>query len=415
MKSSQWSILHGFYGSMGGFVVEHGDVRSDLADEIFKDTTRLTLTARGAALVAQCQDLPYISREDIKDKNKADTVAKLFVCIQAGWFTVQVFARLASGLPVTLLEVNTLGHIAIALVMYVLWWHKPRQVREPTKLDADWLAPLLAFMFMTSKLSGREHRKMPFHQCADDAEAGFVAFHFRESTRNITKESDGIAFGDELMEPLCGTFALCELEDAQAGDPEQSLAPLRWNLAAEAVMAYPEVRKKLRCMQHGNRTCTLCESFRIPMEELLVATTTDWPTDELLRRVDSLIMGVILWGATIVYGAIHTAAWNAYFPTVIEAWMWHSSSVWVAFSGAVWVFINGVAKMFPHIDSLWIRFLQRKTHWMFNAIVLLLCTICGLAYIFSRAFLVVEAFLSLRKLPASAYETPSWLQILPHL
>jgi hypothetical protein len=151
------------------------------------------------------------------------------------------------------------------------------------------------------------------------------------------------------------------------------------------------------------------------MEELLVPTTADYPNDELLRRVNSLVMGVILWGATIVYGAIHTAAWNAYFPTTIEKWMWHSSSVWVAFSGVVWVSINAVAKLIPQIDRLWMRFLRRKTHWLFDAVVLLLCVVCGVAYIFSRGFLVIEAFISLRRLPVAAYETPSWLQVLPHL
>ena len=32
----------------------------------------------------------------------------------------------------------------------------------------------------------------------------------------------------------------------------------------------------------------------------------------------------------------------------------------------------------------------------------------------ARAFIVIEAFVSIRQLPLAAYETPSWSQIMPH-
>jgi hypothetical protein len=38
-----------------------------------------------------------------------------------------------------------------------------------------------------------------------------------------------------------------------------------------------------------------------------------------------------------------------------------------------------------------------------------------MVYVCSRSFLVVEAFISLRKLPIAAYNTPSWTQYLAHL
>ena len=36
-------------------------------------------------------------------------------------------------------------------------------------------------------------------------------------------------------------------------------------------------------------------------------------------------------------------------------------------------------------------------------------------YCAARAFIVVEAFISLRSLPADAYKTPNWTAWLPHL
>ena len=38
--------------------------------------------------------IPDIFVEDIKDKSKADSVAKGFVCIQASWFCLQFVTRL---------------------------------------------------------------------------------------------------------------------------------------------------------------------------------------------------------------------------------------------------------------------------------------------------------------------------------
>lgn len=105
------------------------------------------------ALLAKSGLLPPISEREISDKSKADGLAKTLVCLQAIWMVVQVISRLVDGLPVTLLEVNTLGHVVCALLIYLLWWHKPRLVREPTVLQGQWVKPVCAYMWMSSKIS----------------------------------------------------------------------------------------------------------------------------------------------------------------------------------------------------------------------------------------------------------------------
>jgi hypothetical protein len=42
-------------------------------------------------------------------------------------------------------------------------------------------------------------------------------------------------------------------------------------------------------------------------------------------------------------------------------------------------------------------------------------TICGIVYIFARAFLVADAIVSLRRLPIQTYSTPQWTEVIPHL
>ena len=104
---------------MGGFAIDIDDVDERCAS-LFGNAKRLTLTARGVLLLAQCGHLPEVSLHDIKDKNKADGLAKLLVCVQAGWMILQVISRAASGLPTRLLEIHVVAHVVCALIMYVL-------------------------------------------------------------------------------------------------------------------------------------------------------------------------------------------------------------------------------------------------------------------------------------------------------
>ena len=88
--------------------------------------------------------LPDISKEYIKDKSKADHLAKVLVIAQASWLILQVIMRWASKLPVTALELNTLAHSICALLVYSLWWDKPLDIQDPTLLTGACFPPLVA-------------------------------------------------------------------------------------------------------------------------------------------------------------------------------------------------------------------------------------------------------------------------------
>jgi hypothetical protein len=72
-----------------------------------------------------------ITEDVIMDKSKGDTIAKLLVVMQTSWFMIQCVSRVAEGLPVTNLELTTLGHTVFVSVMYFFWWKKPLDVRYP--------------------------------------------------------------------------------------------------------------------------------------------------------------------------------------------------------------------------------------------------------------------------------------------
>ena len=106
--SYEWTMTHSFFASTGGFAIDTADDEAQYLPTGYK---RLTLTARGVALLASCGHLPNVTEAEITDKSKANNVAKALVIIQALWMLLQVIGRLFAALPVTLLEVNTIAHV----------------------------------------------------------------------------------------------------------------------------------------------------------------------------------------------------------------------------------------------------------------------------------------------------------------
>ncbi|KAJ7262781.1 hypothetical protein B0H12DRAFT_308132 [Mycena haematopus] len=110
------------------------------------------------------------------------------------------------------------------------------------------------------------------------------------------------------------------------------------------------------------------------------------------------------------FGAIHCAAWNALFPTIIEMWLWRFSSL--------------VILALPPILLLlaWILYMLRKSRlkdtWFGKAIWAISWTFihgCVPIYVSARLVLVVLPFMVLRTILPSAYEVVEWTEFIPHL
>jgi hypothetical protein len=135
-------MTHSFFAIMGGFVVDHS----------LHSTERATLTGKAILHTARTENtLPDIPRSSIQDRSKSDGLGKTLVCIQAGYIILQILGRLESGLAVTPLEINTLGHVLCALLMYAFWFNKPLDVKDPMVLTPRWARPLDAIWSMRNR------------------------------------------------------------------------------------------------------------------------------------------------------------------------------------------------------------------------------------------------------------------------
>ncbi|KAF1738201.1 hypothetical protein CRV24_000123 [Beauveria bassiana] len=156
IRAQQWTMIHSFYTGMGGFVFDLTPSNEEKGSPFITTHKRLHVTPRGIQLLAKCGLLPCITAGDITDKSKTDWSGKVFCCLQVSWMVIQAIARAATGLPVTPLETNTIGHVVCALINFTLWWNKPRWVKEPTILRGGWTEPLCAFMYMSSQVSAEK-------------------------------------------------------------------------------------------------------------------------------------------------------------------------------------------------------------------------------------------------------------------
>ena len=357
------------------------------------------------------------------------------------------------------------SHRLCAFLMYAMWWHKPLAPNEPFILAGDWAGPLCAFMFMTSEMSGLVDENALKSQTS--IKAMFAFLHLYSKTPEIESvcfRPQSLARGTDLPDPtlndetcvrtdrrgsnssglgaclseewsvrridVAPSSCLEELRNKRlektAGTAfferrprvmgcERSRQPVdhsqrrRWDLAATAIRDYPAILENHVLHAHDDEGCL----HFIP-EELLVAHVQNWPWDDLLRDVGGLVVGLVLWLANFGYGAIHAAAWNDHFPTAAEKWLWRSSAVYIGFCGGLWIFLNYVAQAYRPLNEFWEKWMDGKKKGWQNILIGVPVVICGASLLFARAFLVIEAFVSVRELPASAYVTPAWTQVFPH-
>ena len=139
----EWTDTHSYYAAMGGLAV---DTNEPGAEPHIPGSSRFIITIDGISLLAAYGQLPDMPLESILDKSKANNIAKTLTCVQAFWIIIQSLARVASDLPLTILEINTLGHVKCAQFTFLFWCDKPLEILYPTLLSGDIMHNLCALM-----------------------------------------------------------------------------------------------------------------------------------------------------------------------------------------------------------------------------------------------------------------------------
>jgi hypothetical protein len=127
---TDWSLAQSFYARMGGYVLS-----------THRDRNRILTMAEMEHLIGTSEApefiVPSVSKEEVNSFAKADSFAKLVTLIQAGWLIVQSIARQYQHLPISELEIATLAFVANAFLIYLVWWNKPYEAEQCTKVSID--------------------------------------------------------------------------------------------------------------------------------------------------------------------------------------------------------------------------------------------------------------------------------------
>lgn len=122
---NHWTIAHGFYANMGGFMLKSQDERP------FPVNAKSLLYLRRHGYIKP----PEITRRDIWDRSKTDKFAKGVAFAQTAWLTITCIARAIQSYTVTPMEIFTLAFVVCTAVTGFFWLNKPQSISLPTIIE----------------------------------------------------------------------------------------------------------------------------------------------------------------------------------------------------------------------------------------------------------------------------------------
>ena len=119
-----WDLRKAFFADMGGFFFHA------------RDGSPFPLNAAQLhwLVINKFVDYPTISRTEVGDKSKRDTLTKFITSFQVGYLIVQCIARAIQDLAITTLELNALAIIVCSLMTSYIWLHRPADVQTPVHI-----------------------------------------------------------------------------------------------------------------------------------------------------------------------------------------------------------------------------------------------------------------------------------------
>lgn len=312
----------------------------------------------------------HLKISDVRDKGKSSVLAKLIICGQVGWMVLQLIGRRVSQLPMTLLELHTLIHIIIAVIIFWLWWYKPLDVGEPIVLDMH--------------VPTQEDPKW--------------------SVRPKRFQSTGIR---QVIDYL---WLLPQSEIAYFHGPVELKTdsnPINSGTPVDEGETAPVVAQLnlWRWIMHPFRGSAMINPTKNPVTPDDASSRSEEFKNWKAESVH------IIWENTFpcifyfVYAGLHAVVWSEYFSTQAEQWFWRGACLVIGIAPSLVVF---VVIMFGLIDLLTggsgtVKDVQSFLQWSMYII-----------YLLASIGLVIEALVSLRRLPVDAYDTVIWTAYIPH-
>lgn len=411
-------MTHSHYVTMGGFTI---DVKShNLQFLTHRKFERFTLSTDGFIWVADhaLETIPDLSEARILDKSKANGLAKFLVCVQASWFCIQCIIRLSQGFSISFLELNTFAHALCALMCYIFWWDKPLDIGDATVIQSKGTSALMLVECMRFDSCARDFRDSP-------GEIRLLMLNLSaapkmDGLRPISRfPYDLHNLPDPLPDPA-GLSMHDYIHGHKISKAKIKTVSRFWAKSRESNGTIYLIRPELICLrialEEKKRLADAGSFYRSDLPPLKIRNP-ETPGSSSQSGSIGTSASISFLFAGLCYGGIHLTAFNAPFPTPMQQLLWRISSIALTSSAPVVLFA-----LLPYYDDGLRDRLKAKDkkiwYWSYNLIAPISSVVIVyllLFYVFCRAFLLVECFVSIPHLPDSTFEVPKSALYFPHI
>ncbi|AEO69224.1 uncharacterized protein THITE_2052648 [Thermothielavioides terrestris NRRL 8126] len=397
-----FDLRYAFFAVMGGVRIVPAEVEKFLGAKEKQQYARrpLRLTPDGVIELARRDFWIYISRERIDSKSKANTLQKALVLLQVSYSAITCVARRVYGLPLSLLEIHTMVHVISAVLLYALWFEVRSDHPEPKNTLA---AELVYHKDWDNTIGAMIQRSTYVLECYDVA----VRKVSQQAIPDNTNPADQFSSSSSVPGPggiHLGHwhFSLRRSDSEPMQLSSQTVA--RWKAMATELDKF--------CRERRDWDTKLTSGEMIPLREVMwefpnaLEKTKDLGslTDTLLEAASPgplMPLGIALPG---IYGGVHLSAWHFEFPTFAEHLLWKIMC---------FIIIGAVPTLLATLVGLLATSSNDDGEWQWVcyasvAVIVVICSGCA------RIYIVLESFISLRRVPIGVYYTPAWLQMIPH-
>ncbi|KAK4225950.1 hypothetical protein QBC38DRAFT_481698 [Podospora fimiseda] len=400
-RKHPWTMTHSYWAIMGGIAVDGSHANT----KILPKETKALFTPSGVSMLLRHEPelIPDISEQEINDKSKGGSWAKFIACVQASWFCISCFARIAQRLPLSQLELNTFAHALCTVVVYMLWWKKPLDVEIPVLITDERIRPLLAYCWMSSAASARPEltraereayklekpkiakratsyspSKAPEFEAISTGPISYTNYYLRPKSRihsespkegTITVTTAESLPGTEFYARMassrwkvqvlvtsssggCGGGTKTTVLDVMIFEPAFNLTPVdveRWKHAHTALEKYgfelEQSQKNLDLISVN----TIPELGSDPPKHLVQSSEDESPLMRNIKEWTGLII------ASGIYGAVHVMGWNSLFPKESELEYWRSSSIIIVIPSGVAIVATLALILMKGVTDVWLK------------------------------------------------------------
>ncbi len=422
-----WTVEQAYFAATGGLAVDTSS---------FWDKPRLTFTPEGIIMLAEMNLLPRFSQADVEVRSNANSITKLFVCMQVLWYFIQSIARLTQGLPLSIIEVHTLTHIGCAIVMYTIWFRKPYNVTSPIISNSQPLVNMAALLALRYDHEDSGWGALYDEYINDDDDEWKI--YRREHTASNTSEAEEVLiYGNPHEYPEFPAEPTGYTQQCSTRNTISIQTIRRFNKApanSPKIFAHLEAANNALDYLKQHDLHFRWEISKdgwtnyYPSHAFLDITDTvkgRWngnshykPPPHIRRNAAILFSGI--------YGASHLSAWSFHFPTTAEMWLWRACCITMATTPilvAVFWLCRKADGLLRRVDEKsaprkervwWLRrwcglFLVGVVGWTGFYLALALGS-----YPYIRLFILGEALASLRSPEEGTYKDVDWTKFIPH-